>query len=136
MARGKNLNRRGNGQKMSDEIFLKKIKAYGFHGVFEKENRKGQWFFVDLKMTLSLAEAARSDELTATVDYSRAVEIAKNCVEARPPFRLIERLAGTIAEKILVAFPQIQKIEVSVHKPHAPIGVECEDLGVRISRER
>jgi len=121
---------------MSDEIFLKKIKAYGFHGVFEKENREGQWFFVDLKMTLSLAEAARTDDLAATVDYSRAAEIAKNCVEALPPFRLIERLAGTIAEKILEAFPQIQKIEVAVHKPNAPIGVECEDLGVRISRER
>lgn len=121
---------------MSDEIFLKRIKAYGFHGVFENENKTGQWFFVDLKISLSLAEAASTDDLAATVDYSRVIEIAKNCVETRPPFRLIERLAGVIAEKILAAFPQIQKIEVAVHKPNAPVGAECEDIGVRISRER
>lgn len=47
----------------TDEIFVRKIKAYGYHGVFEKENREGQWFFVDLKMSVSLAEAAETDDL-------------------------------------------------------------------------
>ena len=44
-----------------DEIFVRKIRAYGYHGVFEKENREGQWFFVDLKMRLPLAAAAATD---------------------------------------------------------------------------
>ena len=116
----------------TDEIFVRKIKAYGFHGVFEKENREGQWFYVDLKMCLPLGEAAESDDLAKTVDYSRAAAIAKACVESRPPFQLIERLAKTIGEKIRSAFPQILKIEVTVHKPQAPLGLEFEDLGVKI----
>lgn len=119
-----------------DEIFLNKIKAFGFHGVLPEENRDGQWFFVSLKMKLSLAEAAATDDLEKTADYSRAAKIAENCVARRPPFKLIEKLAGTIAEEILGAFPQICEIEVAVHKPSAPIGVPCEDLGVRLVRRR
>ena len=120
----------------SDEIFVQKIKAYGYHGATEKENREGQWFFVDLKMSLPLAAAAATDDLATTVDYAAAAALAKDCVEERPPFALIERLAEVIASKILEAFPQIQKIEVAVHKPFAPLGVECEDVGVRIVRSR
>lgn len=120
----------------SDEIFVKKICGCGWHGVFEKENREGQRFLVDLKMMLPLRAAAATDDLAETVDYSRAVAIAQECIAARPPFRLIERLAGTIAEKILEAFPRIRKIEVVVHKPDAPIDADFEDLGVRISRSR
>lgn len=119
-----------------DEIFVSGIKAFGFHGVFEDENARGQEFFVDLRIFLPLADAAASDALEKTVDYSRAAEIAKACVEARPPFRLIERLAGTIAEKILATFPQIRRVEVVVHKPNAPLSVEFSDVGVKISRER
>lgn len=119
-----------------DEIFLKGIKAYGYHGVFEKENREGQWFFADLKMLLPLADAAAADDLEKTVDYSRAAAIVKTCIETRPPFRLIERLAGTIAEKILAEFPQVRALEVVVHKPEAPLGVEAEDVRVKIRRAR
>lgn len=116
----------------TDEIFVRKIKAYGYHGVFEKENREGQWFFVDLKMSVSLAEAAETDDLAKTADYARAAALAKECVEARPPFQLIERLAKTIGEKILAAFPRVCSVEVVVHKPQAPVGLEFEDLGVRM----
>lgn len=119
-----------------DEIFVKGIRAYGFHGVFEEENRRGQRFVVDLKMRLSLAEAAKTDDLEKTVDYSKAASLAKECIEARPPFRLIETLAGTIAEKILAAFPQLAEIEVCVHKPDAPISAEFDDLGVVLRRSR
>lgn len=120
----------------NDEIFIRKIKAYGYHGVFEKENREGQWFFVDLKLRLPLDSAAVSDELDETVNYAEVAMLAKNCVEARPPFRLIERLAGTIAGKILSAFPPVQSVEVVVHKPCAPVGLDFEDLGVKITRTR
>lgn len=119
-----------------DEIFVNKIKAYGYHGVFEKENREGQWFYVDLRLMLSLEKAAQTDDLAATVDYSQATAIAKECIAQRPPFQLIEKLAGTIADKILAAFPAIQKIEVTVHKPQAPVDADFSDLGVRLTRTR
>ena len=120
----------------TDEIFVNGVRAYGFHGVFEEENREGQRFSVDLKMRLSLAEAAATDDLEKTVDYSRAAALAKECVEARPPFRLIERLAGTIAEKILAEFPRVAEVEVRVHKPDAPVGADFDDLGVTLRRRR
>ena len=119
-----------------DEIFVQKIKAYGYHGVFEKENIKGQWFSVDLKMFLPLAEAERTDDLLNTVNYAEAALIAKSCIERRPPFRLIERLAGTIAQEILEKFPAVREIEVCVHKPDAPVSLDFEDLGVKIRRVR
>lgn len=120
----------------SDEIFVSGIRARGFHGVYAEENLDGQMFGVDLRIFLPLGEAAETDNLAKTVDYAHAAEIARECIGAQPPFRLIERLAGTIAEKILAAFPQIRRIEVTVHKPEAPLGFRFADVGVKISRER
>lgn len=120
----------------SDEIFVTGIRELGFHGVYAQENLDGQMFGVDLRIFLPLAEAAGTDDLEKTVNYARAAEIARECIGARPPFRLIERLAGTIADKILAEFPQIRRIEVTVHKPEAPLGFDFADLGVKISRER
>ena len=48
--------------------------------------------------------------------------------------QLIERLAGRIADRIKNLYPEIQRIEVTVHKPKAPVTSEVADISVTISR--
>ena len=49
---------------------------------------------------------------------------------------LIERLAQRIADEILADAPAVASIDVTVHKPHAPIVVAFADVSVSISRVR
>ena len=53
-----------------------------------------------------------------------------------PHVDLIERLAQRIADKILADAPAVASIDVTVHKPHAPIVVAFADVSVSISRVR
>ena len=42
-----------------DKIFVNGMRFYGYHGVFEEENRLGQRFHVDLMCELDLTHAER-----------------------------------------------------------------------------
>ena len=120
---------------MSDQIVLKGIHGFGYHGVFEHERINGQDFFIDLTLAINLKAASVSDALDDTVSYADitdlvVVEITTN------PVSLIERLAGRIAEKILNTYMKIDSVTVTVHKPQAPVSAKVQDIAVQITRSR
>jgi dihydroneopterin aldolase len=118
---------------VSDQIRVNGIKALGYHGVLPHEAIEGQEFSVDLLVTLDLRAASLSDDLTETINYADLAQIAHdNIVGER--VQLIERLAGRIAEEISSAYSQITSVSVTVHKPHAPVNVNFEDISVTITR--
>ena len=118
---------------MSDQIRVTGIKAFGYHGVLPHEATEGQDFIVDLLVTLDLRAVSLSDDLQETINYADLAQIAHdNIVGAR--VQLIERLAGRIAEEISSAYSQITSVSVTVHKPHAPVAVDFEDISVTITR--
>ena len=118
---------------MSDQIRVTGIKAFGYHGVLPHEATEGQDFIVDLLITLDLRAVSLSDDLNETINYADLAQIAHdNIVGER--VQLIERLAGRIAEEISSAYSQITSVSVTVHKPHAPVTVDFEDISVTITR--
>ena len=118
---------------MSDQIRVTGIKAFGYHGVLPHEASEGQEFIVDLLITLDLRAVSLSDDLNETINYADLAQIAHdNIVGER--VQLIERLAGRIAEEISSAYSQITSVSVTVHKPHAPVTVDFEDISVTITR--
>ena len=117
-----------------DRITLTGLRASAFHGVFEHERANGQLFLLDVVVHLSLAEAGRSDALGATVHYGELAEAIVTAVE-RDPVDLIETVAERVATLVL-GFPRVQLVEVTVHKPSAPITVPFDDVSVTIVRER
>ena len=122
-------------QQMSlDRIAVTGISAHGYHGVLDFERRDGQLFIVDVDLGVDTRAAARSDDLTATVNYA---SVAADVVAAitGEPNDLIEKLAQQIADACL-AYPLVQDVIVVVHKPQAPVGVPFTDVTVRIERSR
>jgi dihydroneopterin aldolase len=118
---------------VSDQIRVTGIKAFGYHGVLPHEATEGQEFSVDLLVILDLRAVSLSDDLTQTINYADLAQIAHdNIVGDR--VQLIERLAGRIAEEISSAYSQITSVSVTVHKPHAPVALDFEDISVTITR--
>lgn len=118
---------------MSDQIRVTGIKAFGYHGVLPHEATDGQEFTVDLLVILDLRAASLSDDLQDTINYADLAQIAHdNIVGDR--VQLIERLAGRIAEEISSAYSQITSVSVTVHKPHAPVAVDFENISVTITK--
>jgi dihydroneopterin aldolase len=117
-----------------DRVRLVGLRARGHHGVFSEERRQGQEFVIDVTAWLDLAPAARDDDLTKTVHYGEIAEQVVAAVE-RDPVDLIETVAERCAAVVL-AFPLVQRVEVTIHKPQAPIPVPFGDVEVTVVRGR
>ena len=56
-----------------DRILVRGLRLWAHVGVLEHERQLGQWFELDLELGWDLAAAAAGDDLSATLDYSRAI---------------------------------------------------------------
>ena len=117
---------------MADRIALSGLQVRGFHGVFEHERRDGQDFVVDITLWLDLSAAVATDDLATTVHYGELAQLAADVV-AGPPRNLIEAVAGEIADGIMATYA-VHAVEVTVHKPSAPIPLSFQDVSVTIRR--
>ncbi|WP_310487484.1 dihydroneopterin aldolase [Chamaesiphon sp. VAR_69_metabat_338] len=112
-----------------DVIQLTGIRCYGYTGYLPEERVLGQWFEVDLRISVDLAPAGRSDRIEETLDY-RSVIVAVKDIIATAKFALIEKLAEKIVTTVL-DFDMVQQVELKLHKPGAPI----PDFGGKITLE-
>lgn len=116
-----------------DQISVTGIGAVGYHGVFENERRVGQPFFVDVTLFSDCAAAGASDDLNDTINYGAVAETVKEAIVGEP-VNLIEALAERIVRLIFERFG-VQAVEITVHKPKAPIEVTFADVALTIYRE-
>lgn len=117
-----------------DRISLLGVRARGFHGVLADEKRDGQDFVVDVVLQLDLAPAGTTDDLALTINYAEVGADVVARIEG-PSLDLIEALAEQIAGDAL-ARPGVHTVEVTVHKPAAPVGVPFGDVAVTLVRRR
>ncbi len=117
-----------------DRIRLLGVTARGHHGVLDDERRNGQDFTVDAVLHLDTSPAAAGDDLGLTVNYGElAIQIAD--VVRGEPARLIETLAERVAQVCLKP-DAVHAVDVTVHKPSAPISEAFSDVQVSIRRQR
>ncbi|MGO1166148.1 MAG: 2-amino-4-hydroxy-6-hydroxymethyldihydropteridine diphosphokinase [Janibacter sp.] len=117
-----------------DRISLLGVRARGVHGVLAEEKRDGQDFVVDVVLHLDLAPAGTTDDLALTINYAEVGADVVARIEG-PSLDLIEALAEQIAGDAL-ARPGVHTVEVTVHKPSAPVGVPFGDVAVTLVRRR
>lgn len=117
-----------------DRIRLLGVTATGYHGVFSRERREGQTFVADVVAHLDTRRAAATDDLRHTLNYGVLAEQVVT-VLAGEPADLVETVAERIAATVL-AHPQVQCVDVAVHKPQAPITVPFGDVVVEVRRDR
>jgi dihydroneopterin aldolase len=119
---------------VSDRITLRGMQFLGRHGVQLEERMEPQPFEVDVILRRDLSAPAASDDLADTIDYSDVFTRVGEVVEGRS-YRLIEALAGAIADALLATHP-IDDVEVRVRKPKAPLPGAFETVEARLRRRR
>ena len=115
-----------------DRIRLTGLRVRGHHGVLPQERRDGQDFVVDVALDLDLRPAAASDDVADTVHYGELAERLA-AVVAGDRVDLVETLAERLAA-VCLADARVRSAEVTVHKPHAPIGLDVADVSVTVVR--
>lgn len=119
---------------MPDRIELRGLTARGRHGWYSHERETGQEFRVDVALGVDTRAAAASDDLVDTIDYGVLAEGVVGVV-AGEPVRLVETLAQRIAD-LCLEDSRVEDVEVTVHKPEAPLTMPFGDVTVTIRRAR
>lgn len=118
---------------MGDKIYIDKLECFGHHGILEEEKKQGQNFIVSVAFELDTCEAAEKDDCEFTVNYAEVCGDIKRIV-SDGSCNLIETLARKIAEELIFKYNRMEKIEVRVDKPSAPIPMAFESVAVCTER--
>lgn len=116
-----------------DQIIIKGLEVFAWHGVYKEEQEKGQKFIVNATLHIDTAKAGRTDELTDSVDYGK-VCLMINDFMTKHRMNLLEAVANRLARKLLMAYPEIEAVTLEIEKPNAPIPLEFENVSVKIHR--
>jgi 7,8-dihydroneopterin aldolase/epimerase/oxygenase len=117
-----------------DRLSLRGLRVFARHGVYDFERRNGQEFVIDAVLSLDTRPAAAGDDLAQTVNYGALADRLVRLATERP-VRLIEALAERLADECL-SEPLVAEVEITVHKPQAPIGHRFSDVTIAIRRTR
>ena len=107
------------------------IKLYAYHGCLDEEAIIGCWYVVDVRIETDFSQAQRSDDLANTVDYVSVFQIVKMQMQIRS--RLIEHVAGRIADLLIKQIPAIEKADVTVRKINPPMNGDVQEVSVMAS---
>ena len=111
-------------------IRLEKLRFRAFHGVMEQERRVGGDYELTLRIGYPWQAAMESDDVGDTLDYSAAY--AAVVCEMVLPSRLLEHVAGRIANRLLATFPQITSVDLWLTKLCPPMGADSDGAGVEL----
>lgn len=116
-----------------DKIEVNGIKVYAKHGLFDAEKILGQEFIVDCVMKLDVSTCR--ERIEKTVHYGDVtMDIVKYMTENR--FDLLETLANNMCKYLLLKYTLIRELEVTIHKPQAPIPAVFSDVELKVVRKR
>ncbi len=113
-----------------DRIVIKDLEVFYRVGVPDEERRAPQRLLLTIELEHDLAEAAKSDDLRATIDYFAVAQRLLAFGEGRE-WKLIETVAAEVAGAILREFGGAA-IEVEVKKFVLP---QAAYVSVRVARQ-
>lgn len=117
-----------------DKVYIKRLEVFAKHGVFSEENTLGQKFIISAVLHTDLRKAGLTDELCDCVNYGEVSRLIVKIVTENT-YNLIETVAERLAREILLSWPSIRRVDITVEKPWAPLSLPLETVAVEISRE-
>lgn len=118
-----------------DQILIRGLRVFAFHGVNPEEKRDGQLFIVDLTALLDLQRACGSDRLEETVSYAKMIKTIRRVLQDGKN-DLLEFTAQQIVDAVLAEYPMIQQVQIVLKKPDAPIQADFDYVAVELTRGR
>ena len=98
-----------------DAIRLRRVRAYGRIGADPDERKQRQPIEIDLSAEIDLRAAARSDDLTETLDYAALRDRLVRIVSTTS-YALLERLASDLLDAVFLD-RRVTSASITLSKP-------------------
>lgn len=115
---------------MKHTIEVNGIKVYAFHGCLEEEGKIGGNYLVDVMLNTNFSIAAKTDDLTLTIDYVDINKIV--CEEMAIRSKLIEHVGQRIINRIKQEIKNIDYLKIKVTKICPPINGDVDNVAIII----
>jgi dihydroneopterin aldolase len=132
VARSTNNGNGDAGGRGRDTIFVSGIEFEASHGYTAAERKLTRRFRCDIELHTDLTASSRSDRIQDTLDYRKVCQIAVD-IGTQRTFRLLEALAGAIADEVQERWPDVG-LTITVQKFSPPCPGAPEATGVRLAR--
>ena len=116
-----------------DEIRIDNLEVFAYHGVAQFEKINGQPFFVNAILYTDIRPAGLQDDISLSTNYGEICHFINNWMKDNM-YDLIETVAESLAEQLLLNFGSISELVLEIRKPKAPVGLPFESVSVRIRR--
>lgn len=120
---------------MTDRLSITNLAIFAHHGVYGGENEIGQRFFIDVSVDTDTREAARTRNLSRTIDYAKLAEVVSAAFLEKNE-QLLETVIERIATRVLDRFDLAQAVDVTIRKPSVPIDAIVDHVAISIRRSR
>ena len=118
---------------MSGRIRVEYLALQTRIGVTVEERAETQEIGLDIDMEVDAGTAGRSDDLNDAVDYAAVADRVTAFADAHS-CALLETLAHELAGLVLVEFPLVEAVTVTLHKPQAIDTARDVTLTIRRTR--
>ena len=111
-------------------IALRNMRFFGRHGVMEQEQVTGGDFVMTVRVGYDVTRAMASDNVDDTLNYAVLYELIRQ--EMDKPSKLLEHVAGRIAERIFDELPVVTTVDIELTKVNPPMGADCDGATVEL----
>lgn len=115
-------------------IFVNDIQLHAYHGVMPQEQLTGNDYLVSVSAQYPIAKAIITDDVQHTLNYAMVYDIVKE--EMGISSKLVEHVAGRIAQHLIKQFADISAVQVRITKLNPPMGAQCAGAGVEVEMTR
>lgn len=115
-------------------IFVNDIQLHAYHGVMPQEQLTGNDYLVSVSAQYPIDKAITTDDVQHTLNYAMVYNIVKE--EMGISSKLVEHVAGRIAQHLMKQFDSISAVRVRITKLNPPMGAQCAGAGVDIEMTR
>lgn len=115
-------------------IFVNDIQLHAYHGVMPQEQLTGNDYLVSVSAQYPIDKAIATDDVQHTLNYAMVYDIVKE--EMGISSKLVEHVAGRIAQHLMKQFADISAVRVRVTKLNPPMGAQCAGAGVEVEMTR
>lgn len=115
-------------------IFVNDIQLHAYHGVMPQEQLTGNDYLVSVSAQYPIDKAITTDDVQHTLNYAMVYDIVKE--EMGISSKLVEHVAGRIAQHLMKQFANISAVQVRITKLNPPMGAQCAGAGVEVEMTR
>lgn len=115
-------------------VHIDGIRLHARHGVLPQEQLTGNDYIINVRASYDISRAMQTDDVADTLNYAEVYNIIKE--EMSVPSKLIEHVAGRIADRLMDSYSQISSVMLRITKCNPPMGADCNGAGVEILVKR